>query len=222
MPGVTTAARLAPAAVRDNTSSATAAPAGFELYVSSRMTTPRPSTVGSSRCGTAGNVGSRCATSVAVIPSSSATATAAATLPGRAPIRTERAISWPRTKTVSPLASSATHTSASRRRVETRTTRKPVGGAVVGQRGQTGVILDDHPTTRPVEDLGFGLDHAIHRSEALEMHRSDGGDHGDVGLDPRAQLGDLTAPVGPHLGHEDVGALGEVLVHARAPTRRGC
>ena len=63
-----------------------------------------------------------------------------------------------------------------------------------------------------LEDLGLGLEHAVLGPEALQVHGPDGGDHRDVGADPRAQLGDLPRAVGAHLGHEDLGSLGQVLV----------
>ena len=44
------------------------------------------------------------------------------------------------------------------------------------------------------------------------MDRPDGGDHGDVRRAPSAQLGDLTGPVGAHLGDEHLGTVGQVLV----------
>ena len=70
-----------------------------------------------------------------------------------------------------------------------------------------------------LEDLGLGLDDALFGPEALEMDGAHGRDDGDVGRDPRAQVGDLTAPVGPHLGDEHVGALGQVLVDGARQSR---
>ena len=61
-------------------------------------------------------------------------------------------------------------------------------------------------------DLGLGGDDGLLGLEALQMHRTDGRDHGDRRRAPPAEVGDLTLPVGTHFRHEDVGARSQLLV----------
>ncbi len=171
----------------------------------------------SRRCGATGSVGSLPATSSTGTPSSSATATAAATLLGRgldgAPPR--RRLRPPaRTRESAVALRRRTHDiRAVGSRAETRhdpgaRSAQPSRPAPPGGRRRRRAPR----TARPARISALACDDAVLGAEALEVHRADGGDHRHVGTDPRAQLGDLPAPVGPHLRHEDLGPVGQVLV----------
>src|SRR5262245_13308234 len=68
---------------------------------------------------------------------------------------------------------------------------------------------------QPVDDLGLGRRDRLDRAEQFDVDRADVGDHGDVGLCDRAELGDLPGTAHPHLENEYVGAL------ARPQDRQG-
>ena len=58
------------------------------------------------------------------------------------------------------------------------------------------------------EQLGLRRRDRLERAEQLEVDRADVGDHADVGLGDRRQLGDLAGAAHRHLEHEHLGAGG--------------
>ena len=103
-------------------------------------------------------------------------------------------------------------TSAPRSTAEQRHTRFPGASARSASARQPAGRRPGPRPSGPLEDLGLGLDDPILGPEPLEVHGPDGRDHGDVGRAPPAQVGDLPGAVGTHLGHEHLGAIGQVLV----------
>ena len=124
------------------------------------------------------------------------------------------ALATPTRVTPSPSRRATTQTSARAVARRHRHTRCPGGRALIGQRGQAGVVDDEHHGARRASRISaLASTIRVLGPEPLQVHGADGGDHGDVGADPRAQVGDLARAVGAHLGHEDLGAVGQVLVH---------
>ena len=141
-----------------------------------------------------GSDGRRLAIWSAVTPSSRATATAHGQVGRRGrPARVTRAISrlpvppgtGTKTRRLVAVVHDA-HRSPSGRRPSTAGPRLPDGLGPVGERGQAGVVDVEDGDLGPLEDLGLGLGDAVLAAHALEVDRSDGGDHGDVRRAPRA------------------------------------
>ena len=86
--------------------------------------------------------------------------------------------------------------------------RRPGGEARVVR------VHDDHAGLFGDLELR-ALDH-VQAAHALEVHRTDGGDHRDLGRAPGAQRRYFAGAVGAHLGDEDAGAVGQVLVDRTA------
>ncbi len=85
-------------------------------------------------------------------------------------------------------------------------------GEILRQRLQPRIIDVEHRGVRTLEDLCLGPGDGVHGAKAFQVNRAHCGDHPNLGRDPSAQAGDLPRTVRAHLGHEDLGTGGEVLV----------
>ena len=110
------------------------------------------------------------------------------------------------------VAISASVTPSATRPRPPRRRRPPRSGAAAAPRRRCGSSSPASTgTTRGAvrgqrrEHLGLGRRDRLHRAEQLDVDRPDVGDHRDVGLGDRRQLGDLAGAAHRHLEHQHVG-----------------